>query len=461
MSGRAMTPQDVHAVVNLIAKELDGENGSIQTVNSSNFVSVGETILQQSKENVYNSMSAVMGRTFVAVRPYNARLLIMNSANTGMYTTRMRKVSYYDRGALASGDFNTQLYTNLADGFDNGENPSSGTPQSTKDQWEQHQTYPVEINFGGSSTMEFCITWYEDQVKNAFRSEEEFAKFWSGALQEYANQIEARKEAFNRMVLLNYLGGIYDLKSSGTTAINLTKAFNTKFGTNYDTADLLTTYYKQFLEFFVAEFRKQSKLLTYRSVLNHIYPPKQDAGGNNLVLLRHTPYDKQRVILYEPLFIDAEAQVLPEIFNPKYLDINKQYEGVMFWQNENEPSKIKVTPAIPDYASTGLQVAGTTVSLDMVVGVIYDEDALMVDYQLETTNTTPLEARKRYRNSWLSIARNAICDFTENAVLFYMSDDVDISGSGGSRLKMSPSQAKSAVVDALEQVEKTTKKSSK
>lgn len=461
MSGRAMTPQDVHAVVNLIAKELDGENGTIQTVNSSNFVSVGENIWQHEKENVYNALSTVMGRTLIAVRPYKARLLIMNALNSGVYTTRMRKISFYDRGATASGDFNTQLFTNLKDGFDNGENESGGTAQSTKDQWEQHQQYPVEINFGGSSTMEFCITWYEDQAKMAFRSEDEFAKFWSGALQEYANQIETRKEAFNRMVLLNYMGGIYDLKASGTTAINLTSEFNTKYGTSYTTSQLLTTYYKEFLAFFVATFKKQSKLLTYRSVLNHIYPAKNDAGGNPLALLRHTPYNKQRVILYEPMFIDAEAQVLPEIFNPKYLDIDKQYEGVMFWQNENNPSAIKVTPAIPDFDSTHLQVAGTTVSLDMVVGILYDEDAMMVDYQLETANTTSLEARKRYRNSWISIARNAICDYTENAILFYMADDVDISGSGGSKLKMSPTQAKSAVVEALEQVEKTTKKSSK
>ena len=453
MSGRAMTPQDVHAVVNLIAKELDGENGSIQTVNSSNFVSVGENIWQHEKENVYNALSTVMGRTLIAVRPYKARLLIMNALNSGVYTTRMRKISFYDRGATASGDFNTQLFTNLKDGFDNGENPSGGSAQSTKDQWEQHQQYPVEINFGGSSTMEFCITWYEDQAKMAFRSEEEFAKFWSGALQEYANQIEARKEAFNRMVLLNYMGGIYDLTASGTTAINLTKAYNDKFrsgATPYTTSELLTTYYKDFLEFFVSEFKKQSKLLTYRSVLNHIYPAKNDAGGNALALLRHTPYNKQRVIVYEPLFIDAEARVLPEIFNPKYLDIEKQYEGVMFWQNENDPSAIKVTPAIPDFDSTHLQVAGTTVSLDMVVGILYDEDAMMVDYQLETANTTPLEARKRYRNTWLSIARNAICDYTENAILFYMADPSD---GGGSKVSVANRTSKK-VVEALEEAGK-------
>ena len=419
---RAMTPQDVHAVVNLIVKELTGQDGTIQTVNSSNFVSVGESIMSYPQENVYNALSIVMGRTLVAVRSYRAKLFLINAINSGMYTSRMRKISYYDRGAVASGAFNTQLFTNLAEGFDNGENPSGGTPQSTKDQWEQHQTIPAEINFGGSSVFTFCLTWYEEQTRNAFRSEEEFARFWTGALTEYGNQIEHRKEAFNRMAMLNFMAGIYDLQTQGTTAINLTSAYNAKFNTSYTTDQLKTTYYKEFLEFFIAEFKTQSKLLTYRTMKNHITPPKTDGAGNNLYIMRHTPYDRQKVLLYEPMFIDAEARVLPEIFHDGYLDVDKQYEGVMFWQNIEDPSAIDVTPAVPDFAGTGEQTAGTNVSLANVVGLIYDEDALMTDFQLERAATTPLEARKLYRNSWLHICRNAINDFTENAVLFYMAD---------------------------------------
>ena len=419
---RAMTPQDVHAVVNLIVKELTGQDGTIQTVNSSNFVSVGESIMSYPQENVYNALSIVMGRTLVAVRPYRAKLFSINAVNSGMYTSRLRKISYYDRGSVASGAFNTQLFTNLAEGFDNGENPSGGTPQSTKDQWEQHQTIPAEINFGGSSVFTFCLTWYEEQTKNAFSSEEEFSKFWTGALTEYGNQIEHRKEAFNRMTMLNFMAGIYDLQAQGTTAINLTSAYNAKFGTSHTTAQLKRTYYKEFLGFFISEFKTQSKLLTYRTMKNHITPPKTDAAGNNLYIMRHTSYDRQKVLLYEPMFIDAEARVLPEIFHDGYLDVDKQYEGVMFWQNVEKPSAIDVTPAVPDYAGTGEQTAGTNVALDTVVGLIYDEDALMTDFQLERVATTPLEARKLYRNSWLHICRNAINDFTENAVLFYMAD---------------------------------------
>ena len=65
---------------------------------------------------------------------------------------------------------------------------------------------------------------------------------------------------------------------------------------------------------------------------------------------------------------------------------------------------------------------GSKVNLDYVLGILYDEDALMTDFQLESTATTPLEARKHYRNIWYSFAKNAINDYTENAVIFYMAD---------------------------------------
>lgn len=418
---RALTPQDCHVIVNLIQKEMSGQDGNVTTVDSSNFVSVGETILASSKENVYNALSTVLGRTLVAVRGYSAKLWLINSENTGVYTHRMRKISFYDRGAVASGDFNTQLFTNLEDGFDNGENPSGGTPQSTKDQWEQRQVYPLEINFGGSSVLEYGITWYEDQVKNAFRSEADFAQFWAGALQEHANAIEQRKEAFNRMTLLNFMAGLYDLNGYGPVAVNLTSAFNTKFGTSYTSAQLRTTYLKEFLAFFVSTFKQYSRMMENRSIRFHVSPTKTDAAGNPLAILRHTPREKQRVLLYQPLFMDAEAQVLPEIFNDQYLDIDKQYEGVMFWQDELKGPEFDCTPALPDYTN-GPQGAGANVALSYVVGVLYDVDAVMTDFQLEIANTTPLEARKRYRNTWLSIARNAINDFTENGILFYMAD---------------------------------------
>lgn len=433
---RTLTPRDCHVLMNLLVKEATGQNAEIQVVDSSTFVSAGEQVLATGTENVLNSLSLVLGRTFMAVRPYKAKLAIINALNTDMYSSRMRKISFYSREAQASGDFNTQLFTNLAKDFDNGENGTdavTGNPVSTKSMWVQNPAVPLEMNFGGQSVWEDSTTIYEYQLKTAFRSEDEFSQFVAGIMTEKGNDIESQKEAFNRMTILNHIAGVYDLDTAAGAAngrvVNLTAAFNARFGTAYTSAQLRSTYLKEFLAFFVATFKEQSRLMTYRSAKYH-WSPAKTVGGQSYVLLRHTPYDRQRVMLYQPLFTEAEAMVLPEIFRPEYLDINTQYEGVDYWQNFNAGAAIDVVPAIPNTAGTA-QTVGAEVELDYVVGMIYDADAIMIDYQLEAASTTPLEARKHYRNMWWSFSKNAISDFTENCVIFIMADPASDDGEGG------------------------------
>lgn len=418
---RTLTPRDAHALVNLIANELTGQNGSIQNVTTDNFISVGETIMSYPTENVYNAISMPLLRTLIAARSIDDEMLLINALNSGVYSSRLRKISYLSRYAKPAGSFNTQLYTNLAAGFTNGQNKdSNGDPQSTKSQWEQCPVVPVELNFGGSSVWDSGITWYKDQAKNAFTSESAFLQFWEGALLENANDIKRQKNAFRRAIILNYIAGMYDLQAAGTTVVNLTEAFNTKYRTNYTSEQLRTTYLKEFLKFFVATFKLYSENLK-KSSLNYHVNISKTVNGETYNLLRHTPYNRQRVMLYQPLFIEAEAQVLPEIFRPEYLNIKTQYESVLWWQNENDPAAIDVTPSVPNF-TTGVQAAGDRVQLDYVVGMIFDEDAVMSDFQLDDANTTPLEARKRFRNTWYTMARNGLNDFTEKGVLFIMAD---------------------------------------
>lgn len=433
---RTLTPRDCHVLMNLLVKEATGQDAQIQVVDSSTFVSAGEQVLATGTENVLNSLSLVLGRTFMAVRPYKAKLAIINALNTDMYSSRMRKISFYSREAQASGDFNTQLFTNLAKDFDNGENgvdAVSGDPVSTKSMWVQNPAVPLEMNFGGQSVWEDSTTIYEYQLKTAFRSEDEFAQFVAGIMTEKGNDIESQKEAFNRMTILNHIAGVYDLDAAAANGrvVNLTAAFNSRFGTAYTSAQLRSTYLKEFLAFFVATFKEQSRFMTYRSAKYH-WSPAKTVGGQSYTLLRHTPYDRQRVMLYQPLFTEAEAMVLPEIFRPNYLDLETQYEGVDYWQNFNAGAAIDVIPAIPNTAGTA-QTVGAEVELDYVVGMIFDADALMIDYQLEAASTTPLEARKHYRNMWWSFSKNAISDFTENCVIFIMADPAseDEGGEGG------------------------------
>lgn len=420
---RSLTTRDIHELMNALVKQATGQS-NIAVVDASSFVSAGELVLATGTENVLNSISLLVGRTLVASRPYKAPLSIINAIDTGMYSDRIRKISFYAKDSLASGAFNTQLFTNLAQDYDNGENGTNavtGDPNSAKSMWVQNQAMPLEMNFAGSSTWQDSITVYEWQLKKAFTDEASFGEFIAGIMQEKANDIESQKEAFNRMTLLNHIAATYDLDATDANGrvINLTKAFNNRFGTSYTSAQLRSTYLKDFLAFFVATFKNVSDFMRTRSKKYH-WAVEKTVGSDKYYILRHTPYDRQRVILYQPLFREAEALVLPEIFRPGYLDLEKQYEGVNFWQSFEAGAAIDFFPAIPQ--ASGTQTKGDEVKLDYVVGMIYDVDGLMVDYQLEDVASTPLEARKHYRNTWWTFSKNAISDATENCVIFTMED---------------------------------------
>lgn len=416
---KSFTPVDAHAIMNLLVQQATGQT-DITVVDTSSFISAGERVLSTGTENVLNSLGVVMGKLLVAARPYTAKLELINAINTDMYTNRMRKISYYARENVEAGFVNTNLFTNLQTGYDNGQNITEDVAKSTKSMWVQDLPVALEMNFAGSDVWQTSQTITRDQLKVAFRGEDEFMRFMDGAMIEKANDIASNREAFNRMILLNKIASVHDMSNvmRGSDR-NLTAEFNAKYGTSYTSAELRTTYLEQFLKFFTTEFKLASDYMENRSS-NYHWSPNKTVNNVNYKLLRHTPKDRQRSILYTPLFTEARANVLPDIFNPQYLNVD-QYEGVTYWQDINNPSAIDVTPAIVD-TETGEQKAGDSVNLAYVIGILYDVDGMMSDYQLDDALSTPIEARKHYYNIWYSFARNGINDNTENSVIFYMQD---------------------------------------
>lgn len=420
-----LTQQDAYAIMNSLVAQATGQT-DIVAVDTSTFVSAGERVLATGYENVLNSLSLVLGRTLVAVRPYKAKLSTIQAMNSDVFSHRLRKISYFARNNVPAGNWNTNLFpANLANGKTNAQDTTVGS-EATKSMWVQNQPQVLEMNFSGSDVYQTSTTVYRYQLQQAFRSEEDFGQFVTGIMTEKANDLESNKEAFNRMAVVNKVAEVFD---TGVDAqkINLTKAYNDKFGTSYTSEELRTTYLADFLKFFVAEFKKASDRLTERSANYHMPITKtvkniETGADETLYILRHTPKDRQHALLYNPLFVDAQAQVMPAIFNPEYLDISN-YEGVDFWQSnysEEARSAIKCTPAI---FNNGYQEAGDLVEIPYLVGMIYDQDALVVDYQLDDASASPYESRKGYYNIWWSMARNIISDPTEQAIIFFMMDE--------------------------------------
>lgn len=409
---RLLTARDASTIMNALYNQATGKT-DITNVDLSNFASVGEQVLATGTENVLNALSIVLGRTIAAVRPYDAKLGIISAINTGEYTHRFRKISFYSKDAIEAGFVNTDIKTNMKDGYDNGTNEG----QSTASMWKQDIAPVLELNFAGQNVWQEELTIFEKQLSTAFRSPDELATFLNGIMQQKLNAIEKRKEGFRRGTLLQHIAAVYKMgneKMSGSV-VNLTKKFNTEFGTNYTSAELRTTYQDQFLKFFVSEFKLASDYMTEYSQLYH-YNPTKNIDGVNYYLERHTSKAFQKSILYGPLFTKAKANVFPDIFNTQYLDI-KSNELVSYWQDIKKPESINITPALPEGNVT------SEVSIPYVVGVLFDKDAILTDTQWEDSSVTPLEARKKYRNMFWDFSYNAISDLTENCIIFIMEDE--------------------------------------
>lgn len=407
---KLLTAKDASTIMNALYNQATGRN-DITNVDLSNFASVGEQVLATGKENVLNALSIVLGRTICAVRPYNAKLGIISAISTGEYTHRFRKISFYSKDAIEAGFVNTDINTNIKDGYDNGTNAG----QSTASMWKQDVPPVLELNFAGQNVWQEELTIFEKQISTAFRSPDELAEFLNGIMTQKLNAIEKRKEGFRRGTLLQHIAAVYKMgdKMSGSV-INLTARFNAEFGTSYTSEELRTTYLEQFLKFFVSELKLTSDYMTEYSQLYHYNPPKE-VDGVNYYLNRETSKSYQKSIFYGPLFTKAKANVFPDIFNTQYLDVNAN-EMVNYWQDIKNPTQVKITPALPDGIET------SEVSIPFVLGIVFDKDAILTDVQWEDSSVTPLEARKKYRNMFWDFSYNSISDLTENCVIFIMED---------------------------------------
>ena len=423
---------DGYALMNAVMAQLTGQD-TYQVIDAQGFMDAGKLAMEYKTDEIFNALTIVGARLFTATRPYKAPLWLIDSINSGYFNNRIRKISYYSTWALPSGAFNTNLNTNLADGYTNGTNSGA----STADMYEQHPVHPLELNFMNSTVWQDCLTRYEDQIKIAFSGEDEWARFWAGVLTEKGNDVEQRKEAHNRLTLLSRMGLAAAMGSGNLaglkTVIDLTAAYNAKFGTAYTGEQLRTTYLKSFLEFFISEFKIISNLMAKRSLAFHAAPPLTLSDGDHYIL-RHTPKSEQRFMLYAPLWEQAKAMVMPEIFNDQYLDFDKQFEAVDYWQtfsmDDQEKAQADLQITVPGWLenlilnTTGSSDTAYTFKPDYIVGCLFDKDSVLTDFQFETARTTPLEARKNYINTWMDFGLGAIGDPTENFVLFVMSDNV-------------------------------------
>lgn len=417
---KPLTPIDAHALINDLAKQATGQK-VVDGVDTRNFVAVGDSILATGTDNVINSISTLITRVVNKSHAYQGKFASIMTDEAG-YGNRLLVRKTYSKEAVASGNVNTDKNTNIGDGL-NAETSGTGS------QWDMSFAPALELSYGGSDTWSYQMpTVTEDALKDAFRTEAEFVAFMNLRLTEAYNEIETEKEAFARITILNRIAGIkkmVDDNNLGTECVvDLIDYANKKMGTHYTRAQMLNEHLDDFLKLVAVKLDTDSSRLEARTVKYH-WSPDKVVDGVHYVIKQNTPKSAQRMLYYAPLIREMETRVLPTIFHADMLKdtVSKntaKAEGVEYWQafddgDEFAGAAISVKPEIPVGTSDWVQIP-------FVFGMLYDEQGLMVNMQLENVRSTPVHARKGIINTFANFKKLPINDFTDSSIIYILGE---------------------------------------
>lgn len=393
---------DVYTLVNEVAKQATGRD-DLSVIDTTSFVAVGQVLTgtQQAKETTLNAITQQVVRTIISSRATSEKLRIM-TADEERWGGIVRKLITLPLDAEASENFNTDINsTQLANG-------------QSIDMFKIKKQRVIQLNFYGSKSLQIHRTKFLNQLDVAFSSEREYMAFINGLAVEFRNDIVRLNDAKTRAVINNAIGASY----INGNYVDLVGEFNNEFGTAYTRDQIFQSHFQQFYQWTCAYIETLSDNMTDSSVLYHVNLDGYDK------ILHETPKSLQRMLLYKPFMTRAKTLVLPTIFNPSDLRLG-DYDTVNFWQSKEEAEKVNVKPTYLDRATAAGVDASSAVSLDYVLGLIYDVEFMGVFPKFTTTASSPLNAAGLYINEFVHWLFNNWLDETENHQLMIL-------GSGGS-----------------------------
>lgn len=243
------------------------------------------------------------------------------------------------------------------------------------------------------------VTIWKKNLKMAFLNESTMSSFLNALFGTVRNKLELTIENLARLCIANYMA----ISDPATQHVHLLTKFNniTGAGITNPTAAL---YDNAFLRFMAGEFTLASKNM---ETMSTIY----NAKGRE----RHSPKSRQIFMTTNQVDTNMSTQVLYAAYNEQRVGYQASLT-VPYWQSRSNPMDIKLN------AKTGGtdESAASTVELSNIVGFLFDRDALGT-YRKETdVETTPLNARGLYTNTFWHEDQTWFNDIGENGIVFLL-----------------------------------------
>ena len=385
-------------ILNSLLEQAQGK-ASITAVNETQFVAQAQIALQIGYEGIMNSLSQVLSRTIFSIRPYNRKL-------KGLYADAIRYGNHVRKISAIDGEFEEDDRSKLQDGY-------------SIDPWVVNKPKALQMNWYGENVYQVSKTFFKDQLDTAFSSSSEFGSFVSMVLQNISDMIEQKHEVTARGTLANLIAG----KSVADTSnvYHLVSEYKTEKGiTDADFNYRSTENFPDFARWLYSFIETLSDKLTERGIMYHM-------NVTNKEINRHTPKEEQVMYLYGPLMNSIKNEVKSVTFNEELLKMI-DFEKVNYWQSPNDPEKVIVTPNYIN-SSGELVSAEESVTVDNIFGVLFDRECAGYTVVNTWSQSTPMNARGGYTNTFWHFTDRPWLDLTENAVVLLL-DEASESDSG-------------------------------
>ena len=402
MSVNTLNFEQVSTVLTSIVKQATGQT-VLTATDTGSFTSVAQIALRADRDAVMQAISNVISRTIFSIRPYSAKMtgLMMDTFRWG---NMLRKLS------IADSDWADDPAYKWPALWDAGQVPPSGDGQAI-DPWTIKKPNVLQTNFYGASVYFDEMTIFEDQLETAFTGPEQLGSFLSLLMTNLSNRLELSNENIRRGLVANAIASVID-ENQADRVIHLLTEYNQATGQSYTAQQIYEpANFPAFMKWVYSRVAQISDLFTEMSL-------KYQTVITGKPVLRHTPYQDQRMYLYAPARHDIDARVLADTYHDSYLRY-ADVESVNYWQSIDSPDSINVTPAYTDTAGV-LKVPGSAVSQSDVFGIIFDRDAMGMTLLDQRVLSTPLNTKGLYRNLHVHCKQRVVMDNTEKIAVLLL-----------------------------------------
>ena len=250
--------------------------------------------------------------------------------------------------------------------------------------------------FNLKTTFKTTISITRKQLKSAFNSASDMARFIGMIENRIMSKMEIAKDELQRRTIVNLIGTKFN---AGHNIVDLKVAFEATGGTSGLTlAQALKN--PDVLRFIAKTITMDREFLTVPST---IYTEG--------TFYNHTPIEDSRLIVLSDLDAGLKFNLYGDTYNEEFVKLDN-YKTIPFWQGPG------ATMALTDRSSIKIKTAGgDAVATSGILGILFDRDAAMV------CNETP-EVRSQYNadgnftNFFYCYDCSYFNDFDENAIVY-------------------------------------------